>query len=276
MERRITASDYPGITSANAEQRGIHGNGNTIIMTIERIMGSVDHGLTRTGREEAMRIGITLALKGGLTAMFTSPQKRAVETARIVASYQKGSWRRGDMEGGDMEVRITEGLAPWYLGQFEGQPEEEAEPFAKWLMLHPDYTPAGKNPESTQAPESFESFKNRLLEFVRSMSGRMSEKRRIGLVTHSRDVQIIRAWDKAGRKGTDLDMEMCCDESGSGLVPVWLMTKSSLKPLDLKTDQDEGAGLYIVRHGPTDWDAQDNKAPAMASLERRLKSVRVR
>ena len=76
--------------------------------------------------------------------------------------------------------------------------------------------------------------------------------------------------------GGDLDMEMCCDESGSGLVPVWLMTKSSLKPLDLKTDQDEGAGLYIVRHGPTDWDAQDNKAPAMASLERRLKSVRVR
>jgi broad specificity phosphatase PhoE len=70
-----------------------------------------------------------------------------------------------------------------------------------------------ENPD-VQVPngESFDSYRQRYLPFLQGLLRQAANsKGPVIAVTHSRNIQLARAWDKAGRRGVDFDVPRMLD-----------------------------------------------------------------
>ncbi|MBI1885761.1 MAG: histidine phosphatase family protein [Chloroflexi bacterium] len=76
------------------------------------LIGAADDGLSELGRRQAEALGRRLAGEG-VVALYSSPLRRALETAEIVARHV------------GLEVRVEPRLREWHAGEWEGQPEGE-------------------------------------------------------------------------------------------------------------------------------------------------------
>ncbi len=111
------------------------------------------HGLTAKGREQAA--GLAEALRGRVSAVYSSPLLRAVETAGAVCAAL------------GLPLELTDALREYDCGELEGRSDAEA-----WT-LHRQWSGdwlEGRNRDRAPAGgESFEQVRARFLPFVRKL-----------------------------------------------------------------------------------------------------------
>ncbi len=141
-----------------------------------RCCGRLDPGLSAAGVEQARRAGFALA-PAGIDAVYSSPSRRALDTARAIAG------------GVAAEVRLDERLREIDFGGFEGLTYEQAEQrhpeaFAVWVA----------SPGSVRFPggESWDDLRARVLPAIEAICAR-EEGRRVAIVAHAGVVRVVLA-----------------------------------------------------------------------------------
>ena len=121
------------------------------VWNVEKIYrGRRDVGLDKVGIKQAELLGKYLS-NWELEAIYSSPLSRALDTANIVARYQK------------IGVHIAEGLIDFDYGEWQALPEQEAKRL--YPTLHNDWH---DNPHKVRMPggESLEDVRKRAIEVV--------------------------------------------------------------------------------------------------------------
>jgi broad specificity phosphatase PhoE len=125
-------------------------HGDTSWTRAQRHTGRQEVPLSRTGRAQVRRAGLTL-VGHRFAHVLVSPQLRAQETCRLVG--------RAD------DAEVCEELKEWDYGEYEGLTDEETQQRAPGWSLFRDGCPGGENPEQVQARVE------RLLDMVRPLEG---------------------------------------------------------------------------------------------------------
>jgi broad specificity phosphatase PhoE len=121
------------------------------VWNVEKIFrGRADVNLDEVGIKQAELLGKYLS-NWKLEAIYSSPLKRALDTANIVARYQK------------IGVHIAEGLIDFDYGEWQSLPEQEAKRL--YPTLHNEWH---NNPHKVKMPggESLEDVRRRIIEVV--------------------------------------------------------------------------------------------------------------
>jgi broad specificity phosphatase PhoE len=158
----------------------------------ERIRGHVDVPLDAKGKKESAALGVEFA-NSGVVRVYTSDLSRARVPALAIA------------RAAHVPVIPTEKLRPWNLGILQGKEVKKVLPVMNKCIEHPETViPDG---------ESFNDFRLRYLPFLDArLKEASSSAGPIIVVTHSRNVQLARAWDKAGRpKNYSFDLDRMND-----------------------------------------------------------------
>ena len=124
------------------------------VWNVEKIYrGRTDVNLDEVGIKQAELLGKYLS-NWKLEAIYSSPVKRALDTANIVARYQK------------IGVHIAEGLIDFDYGEWQSLPEQEAKRL--YPTLHNEWH---NNPHKVRMPggESVEGVRRRAIEVVNSV-----------------------------------------------------------------------------------------------------------
>lgn len=144
----------------------------------QRVRGFLDLKLTTLGRKESEELASKLA-KFPIEEIFSSDLTRALETAHIL----------GDKI--HMPVEPTRNLRPWNLGRLQGELVKRVMPIMEHFITHEN--------EVVPAGESFAAFRIRCLSFVRKMAAKAAaDHKTICLITHTRDLQLIKSHLAAG------------------------------------------------------------------------------
>jgi broad specificity phosphatase PhoE len=121
------------------------------VWNVEKIYrGRMNVNLDEVGIKQAELLGKYLSNRE-LEAIYSSPLKRAIDTANIIARYQK------------IGVHIAEGLIDFDYGEWQALPEQEAKRL--YSTLHNEWH---DNPHKVRMPggESLEDVKSRAIEVV--------------------------------------------------------------------------------------------------------------
>jgi broad specificity phosphatase PhoE len=218
-----------------------------------RVRGSSDVPLNDEGLQQAAMRGRQFAAKGGLDAVLSSSLSRARNTAASIA----------DTSGAHLQV--DDKLMPWKLGVFEGQPVNNVKQMiAKIATDHPDDKAPGMSPFSSQPGESFNNFKQRWLGQTLSplmQAHAQDPSSKVGVVTHIRNILAAKSWIENGARHDlqfdhhDVNYEAKSEDEKPGDVfrvhPEG--TKWTFKPQDMEKPDPLEAGIYLIRHGATDW-----------------------
>jgi broad specificity phosphatase PhoE/cation transport regulator ChaB len=152
----------------------------------DRIRGWQDVDLDPKGIEEAKKIAKKFE-KVSVGKIYSSDLKRAVDTADEIAKVKK------------MNVRETQALRPMHLGEFEGKISADVTNKVRpYVEDYPD--------EAIKDGESFDNFKERFLSFLKNQIETANKDKKNVLVTHYRDIRLMKAWLKAGGKD-DIDVD---------------------------------------------------------------------
>lgn len=111
-------------------------HGDTSWTREQRHTGRRDLSLSRTGRAQVRRAGLTLVGRR-FEHVFVSPQTRARETCRLV--------------GRDREAHVCDELMEWDYGEYEGLTDAETEQREPGWNLFRDGCPGGESPDQVQA-----------------------------------------------------------------------------------------------------------------------------
>lgn len=162
----------------------------------ERIRGWVDVPLDKTGEKQAQEVGIKYGSQP-LSRIYSSDFKRATKVAEHIA-------KAANAAGQHVPLIPAQELRPWNLGILHGKEVDKIIGVMNKCVEHPDVVvPDG---------ESFDSYRQRYLPFLRGMIDEAARSpSNIVAVTHSRNIQLARAWDKAGRNGVDYDLDRMLD-----------------------------------------------------------------
>ena len=134
---------------------------------IEKIYrGRADINLNEMGIRQAELLGEYLS-NWGLEAIYSSPLRRALDTANIIARYQK------------ISVHIAEGLIDFDYGEWQSLPEQEAK--RRYPTLHNEWH---NNPHKVKMPggESLEDVRKRAIKVVSDVLARYQGS--VVLVSH--------------------------------------------------------------------------------------------
>lgn len=121
------------------------------VWNVEKIYrGRTDVNLDEVGIKQAELLGKYLSI-WELEAIYSSPLRRAIDTANIIAGYQK------------IAVKIAEGLIDFDYGEWQSLPEQEAKRL--YPTLHNEWH---NNPHKVRMPggESLEDVRRRAMEVV--------------------------------------------------------------------------------------------------------------
>lgn len=142
-----------------------------------RCYGSLDIGLSATGRLQMERVGNRLKSES-LTAIYTSPQARALESAGILASFHGCSYEK------ESDLREIS------FGDFEGMTYSEIA--ARYPALYRQWM---DTPAAVQFPngESFTELRVRVLRAFDAIR-RTREGQTIAIVAHGGVIRILLAW----------------------------------------------------------------------------------
>lgn len=142
----------------------------------ERIRSWLNIPLDAQGRKDAQGLAVKLA-RLPIERIYSSDLDRALETAETA----------GDKLG--LPVEPTKRLRPWGLGYIAGMPVSKALPLMARYVSNEDQKVPGKD------GESFKQFRTRVLSFVhKCMTEAVRDQRVLLLVSHTRDLQCVKAW----------------------------------------------------------------------------------
>jgi broad specificity phosphatase PhoE len=141
---------------------------------VEKVFrGRADVGLDEVGIRQAELLGKYLG-NWKLEAIYSSPVKRALDTANIVARYQKVS------------ARIAEGLTDFDFGEWQSLSEQQVR------RLYPDlFNEWHNNPDKVRMPggESLEDGRRRAVEVVNDIVSR--HQGNVLLVSHRVVIKVL-------------------------------------------------------------------------------------
>jgi probable phosphoglycerate mutase len=151
----------------------------------ERIRGWTDVPLDKEGQREAVSLATKYA-KSDVAKVYTSDLQRAVYIAQAIA------------KAAHVPVIETDQLRPWNLGILNGKHVHKVIGLMNQCVENPKiHVPEG---------EPFESFVMRYLPFLDKLLKEAAGSRAVDFmprpiiaVTHSRNLQLAKAWDKKGR-----------------------------------------------------------------------------
>ena len=222
-----------------------------------RVRGSADVPLNDQGLQEADQRGREFAAKGGLDAVLTSPLQRARNTAVAIARHTGA------------HLQVDDKLMPWKLGVFEGQPVENVKNMiSKIAVDHPNEKIPGRSPFSTADGESFNDFKQRWIGQVLApmMEAHAQDpSSKVGIVTHLRDILAAKSWVEKGAPRNlefdhhDVQYESKADpeEKPASIFRIHPEgDKWTFKDVDMEKPEPLQAGIYLIRHGKTDWNGE--------------------
>lgn len=144
-------------------------HGRTKANKENRFQGCIDYPLSLTGREDAQQTAHRLASLS-IDVIYSSPLKRAYDTAEIIARYQK------------KEVRVLSSLKEFSWGVIEGLTGEEIE---KEYPLLAYSLRRGFQRGSIPGQEPFDVFWNRVNRTINFFCGAYAGKR-VLVVSHGR------------------------------------------------------------------------------------------
>lgn len=141
---------------------------------VERIFrGRADVALDEIGIKQAKLLGKYLS-SWELEAIYSSPLRRALDTANIIAHHQK------------VGVRIAEGLTDFDFGEWQALPEQEVS------RLYPDLLNEWHNhPHKARIPvgESLEAVRKRAIEVVNGVLSKYQGN--VALVSHRVVIKVL-------------------------------------------------------------------------------------
>jgi broad specificity phosphatase PhoE len=162
-----------GSTALNAKGTGTSADASG------RVKGWLDVPLDEDGKREAERIALRLR-DANVKVIYSSDLQRALDTA--------GEIKR---RTGALGPIPTPELKPWNLGQLQNRRITAVSPEMARLVRHEE--------ESPRKGEPFRTFRRRFLACLQRL---LMEARRtdsvICAVTHTRNVQLARAWETRG------------------------------------------------------------------------------
>jgi broad specificity phosphatase PhoE len=144
------------------------------LWNVEKVFrGRADVNLDEVGIKQAELLGKYLS-NWELEAIYTSPLKRALDTANIIARYQK------------VAVRIAEGLTDFDYGQWQSLPEKEVKRLYPALLNE-----WHNNPHKVRMPggESLEDVRRRAVEVVNGILSR--HQGNVLLVSHRVVIKVL-------------------------------------------------------------------------------------
>lgn len=193
-----------GATQFNSESR------------TERLRGHLDVPLTSEGLQQAQQIARTIAKRFPVSQIITSDLGRAVNTAVEIAR-QTGA-----------PVATTRALRPWNCGHLQGKYVHEILPVMHRLIDRPHEVPSGG--------ESYWQFLERFIPFIRAqVKAHEGEREATVLVTHTRNLQALRAWLEEGRPATNrVDLTVAKHRSGVGTGQAVILDNTGLRDLPIK------------------------------------------
>jgi broad specificity phosphatase PhoE/2'-5' RNA ligase len=219
---------------------------------LKRISGNSDIGLNAKGSEDAMRLGERLAARGGLDVLYASPVARAAQTAEALTEADPS-----------LTYQLNSALAPWHLGKYEGRMPEEVGTKIDRLIQNPDDRPPGNGQDAVPG-ESFNDFKKRIITFVHDAGIEWSKHpdMRLGIVMHSRPLDLIMDWIAAGGPPPDSSFRLRHtqehnDNLQHGSVWVWRLNDIETQQVDLNLNDPLPGGVYLILHCLTDDDPDD-------------------
>jgi len=150
-------------------------HGETEYHAEKRLLGRIDAGLNRRGREQA-RLAAEYFRDIDLAAVYSSPLSRCRETAQPVA----------DMKG--LAVQTVEGLMEVDMGEWDGRPlkelfEQDGERVGKWMRSPSTYPIPGG--------EDFNTVRERVIGAAAEITSRHGGDDRILLVSHGGPIRGI-------------------------------------------------------------------------------------
>lgn len=163
----------------------------------ERIRGWTEVPLNEKGRREAVKLGARFA-NSGAVRIYSSDLGRAQTAALSIAKGMQSAGRK-------VPLIKTDQLRPWNLGILTGKEVKKVIPVMNKCVEDPWV----KIPDG----ESFDDFAHRYLPFLASLLTEAAKSQGpILAVTHSRNLQLARAWEKKGRpKDWSFDTERMLD-----------------------------------------------------------------
>lgn len=214
----------------------------------EKLRGSINVPLNEEGKKQASHLSDLVKRHGGLDEVHSSNMDRAKVTAEEVAK-----------KSGTKNVPSKK-LNPWHLGKHEGEEvNDKSISEINSYVKHPDKVPPKGGPESTEDPESFNSFRGRVLGKLRQLTAKaQATKKKIGAVGHFRTFRLWEAHVKAGApKSLKVDHAHMAsapkeNENTGHIAQISdLAGKRFFKPV--KDGKKLKPGVYLMRHGSTDW-----------------------
>jgi broad specificity phosphatase PhoE len=214
---------------------------------LERIRGSIDIPLAPEGKEQAKHLAQVVKQGGGLDEVHSSNLQRAKDTGDEVA------------KASGVPNQPTPELQPWHLGDMEGKPvDPKLVSKMNDFVAHPDKVPVEGDEQSTAPPESFNTFKDRVLTHLHKQIRRaVVHKKKIGVVGHFRTFRLWESHVKAGGKGREIDhVNMVkkprpSEETGHIAKISDEVGKPVFEPHVAGTKLTKG--VYLMRHGKTSW-----------------------
>ena len=155
----------------------------------DKIRGWIDVPLNEKGKEQAQEVA-EASKKLELKGLASSDLIRAWDTAKAVGEAVK-------------LTPIKEfGLRPWNLGsEIQGHVTKKVIDKIHHHVYHGDEVPTDG--------ESFNTFKKRYIDTIHKYHAMFNDKT-VGLVTHYRGLKLMKAWQKAGAVGYNIDEEEFC------------------------------------------------------------------
>lgn len=151
-------------------------HGETVWNVLGKYQGNHDSPLTAFGRQQAL-ISARFLRRGGIRRLYTSPMRRAVETAAVFAEVL-----------GLSEVRADDRLREIGYGQWEGLTQEEVR--SRW----PEQLRAWKRaPHLAAIPgaESLQLTRARLLDFSRDPTHWSKRDDGVAVITHAGCIRLL-------------------------------------------------------------------------------------
>jgi broad specificity phosphatase PhoE len=221
------------------------------------IRGSANIPLSDKGRHEAQALGHVIAANGGIDQLHASDLARTQETAQLIGQHT-----------GAQVTPPNPGLRSWALGGLEGMPVsgETDKIIQDHIHARPDEPLPGVGPASTQPGESFNQFRDRILNAMKPILQQWlaNQQQRIGVVTHGRDLALMNGWISAGaRDDHEIDKRILSKstEKPGAMMRVGLGPDGKLAIADHDPSQGMPGGVYLQRHTATDWSAKQGTSP---------------
>lgn len=219
----------------------------------EVIRGSTELNLSSEGKEHAAELNKHVKRLGGFWRIYYSSQMRAAHSAHLVTQGTETKFMAPSPE-----------LESWHLGGYEGKLVKDVLVDIQDLVAErPWVIPPGMGPESTKPGESFNQFKNRVLDKIRELMALWEEHptKRIAAVTHFHNIQLVDSWlakydGQPGNEDTEYDSKIYNLEVGEPGEILWLHKvgkKWKFDRIDITKWPTLPPGIYFIRHFKTGW-----------------------